>query len=179
MKFLPACVAVAGVAPAQTKNNRDLHESAAAGLRRGEGPPSRRWSFLPPPFHRCFGAGAAVAGIWRAHSNRPRRSGRERRNARKPRLRDQRLLREIRRHVADGGQRQRFNRTGGDVVADGHVRIEKGGQIWLGDHINYNFKTHQMRSEQFRTGKPPVFAAGSELAGRHQQQGLYRAAHPL
>jgi len=57
------------------------------------------------------------------------------------------------------------NRQTGEAVADGHVRIEMGGQIWLGDHINYNFKTQQMRSEQFRTGKPPVFASGEHLQG--------------
>jgi len=53
----------------------------------------------------------------------------------------------------------------GEVVADGHVRIEEGDQIWTGEHIRYNFKTHQMQSEQFRTGKPPVFAQGEQLQG--------------
>jgi LPS-assembly protein len=53
----------------------------------------------------------------------------------------------------------------GETVADGHVRIEQGDQIWLGDHITYNFKTKQMRSEQFRSGKPPVFVAGEDLHG--------------
>ena len=57
------------------------------------------------------------------------------------------------------------NRETGEAVADGHVRIEMGGQVWLGGHINYNFKTQQMRSEQFRTGKPPVFVAGENLQG--------------
>ena len=57
------------------------------------------------------------------------------------------------------------NRETGDAVADGHVRIEMGGEVWLGEHINYNFKTHRMRSEQFRSGKPPVFAAGENLQG--------------
>ena len=37
MRQLPACVAVAGVARPQTKNNRDSHESAAVR------PPARRW----------------------------------------------------------------------------------------------------------------------------------------
>jgi lipopolysaccharide assembly outer membrane protein LptD (OstA) len=35
----------------------------------------------------------------------------------------------------------------------------------VGDHINYNFKTRQMTSEQFRTGKYPIFAAGEGLSG--------------
>ncbi len=52
----------------------------------------------------------------------------------------------------------------GEAVADGHVRIERqGGQIWTGEHMTYNFKTHLMRSAQFRTGKSPVFAAGTGL----------------
>ncbi len=58
-----------------------------------------------------------------------------------------------------------LNEQTGDVEADGHVRIESGDQIWVGEHIRYNFKTHQMQSEDFRTGKPPVYAAGRELAG--------------
>jgi LPS-assembly protein len=53
----------------------------------------------------------------------------------------------------------------GETTADGHVRIERTGQLFVGEHINYNFKTHEMRTEQFRTGKPPVFAAGSGLQG--------------
>ena len=50
------------------------------------------------------------------------------------------------------------NQQTGEVEADGHVRIEEGDQVWVGEHIRYNFKTHQMQSEQFRTGKSPVYA---------------------
>lgn len=57
------------------------------------------------------------------------------------------------------------NEQTGDAQADGHVRIEQGDEIWVGEHINYNFKTHQMESEEFRTGKPPVFAQGEFLQG--------------
>ncbi len=53
----------------------------------------------------------------------------------------------------------------GEVTADGHVRIESGDGLWVGDHIRYNFKTRQMTSAQFRTGKWPVFASGTELTG--------------
>jgi LPS-assembly protein len=66
----------------------------------------------------------------------------------------------------------------GETVADGHVRIEQGEQLWVGEHINYNFKTHQMRTEQFRTGKPPVFAAGKELQGNITNE-TYTARHVL
>ena len=57
------------------------------------------------------------------------------------------------------------NEKTGEVVADGNVHIQQGDLIWAGEHIRYNFKTHQMRSEQFRTGKPPVFAQGKRLEG--------------
>lgn len=57
------------------------------------------------------------------------------------------------------------NLKSGEVEADGHVRIESGDQLWVGEHIRYNFKTRQMSSEQFRTGKTPVFAGGPRLTG--------------
>jgi len=60
--------------------------------------------------------------------------------------------------------------TNDEVEADGHVRIESSGALWLGEHITYNFATHQMRSEQFRTGKTPVFASGSSLQGNVTNQ---------
>lgn len=52
-----------------------------------------------------------------------------------------------------------------EVEADGRVRIQRDDQIWVGEHIRYNFKTRQMQTEQFRTGKTPVFAQGKELRG--------------
>ena len=64
----------------------------------------------------------------------------------------------------------------GETMADGHVRIMMGEQLWVGEHINYNFKTHQMQSEQFRMGKPPVFADGRELQGNTTNQ-TYTARH--
>jgi len=61
----------------------------------------------------------------------------------------------------------------GEVVADGNVRIESGDQLWVGDHIRYNFKTHQLQSEEFRTGKWPVFATGSDLTGNSSNRVYY------
>ena len=52
-----------------------------------------------------------------------------------------------------------------DVNADGHVRIESGDQLWVGEHVQYNFLTRKMQTEQFRTGKSPIFAGGNGLTG--------------
>ena len=57
------------------------------------------------------------------------------------------------------------NQHSGDVTADGEVRVQNQDQIWVGEHIRYNFKTRQIQAAQFRTGKPPVFASGEGLHG--------------
>ena len=51
------------------------------------------------------------------------------------------------------------------AIADGNVHIQQGDQIWVGDHIKYNFNTHDMVADQFRSGKPPVFMEGKGLHG--------------
>ena len=57
------------------------------------------------------------------------------------------------------------NETTKDAFADGNVRIQQGDQIWIGEHIRYNLDTHQMVSEQFRTGHAPVYMEGQGLHG--------------
>ena len=64
--------------------------------------------------------------------------------------------------TADSGT---YDYVSGEVRADGHVRIEQTDMLWVGENINYNFKTHQMHSEQFRAGRPPVFVSGKYLQG--------------
>lgn len=56
------------------------------------------------------------------------------------------------------------NTTNGEVTADGRVRVQQGEQIWASDHLRYNFYTHQIQAEQFRTGQAPLFVEGKELS---------------
>ena len=53
----------------------------------------------------------------------------------------------------------------GEVDANGHVRIESGSEVWVGEHITYNFKTKLMHTDEFRTGKVPTFAGATGLVG--------------
>jgi len=53
----------------------------------------------------------------------------------------------------------------GEVIADGDVRIQQGEQLWTSQHVNYNFKSHQLEAQQFRTGVSPLFASGVGLHG--------------
>ena len=56
------------------------------------------------------------------------------------------------------------NTQTGEVTADGRVRIQQGEQIWAGEHLRYNFYTHQIQAQQFRTGQAPMFAEGQGLS---------------
>jgi lipopolysaccharide assembly outer membrane protein LptD (OstA) len=60
-------------------------------------------------------------------------------------------------------ERVTLNWDSGQIEADGGVRIERDEQLWVSDHLAYNFKTRQIQATQFRTGKPPIFAAGRDL----------------
>lgn len=53
----------------------------------------------------------------------------------------------------------------GETLADGNVRIQWNDQVWNGDHVRYNFTTHQMQTAEFRTGKSPFLAGGEGLHG--------------
>jgi lipopolysaccharide assembly outer membrane protein LptD (OstA) len=55
----------------------------------------------------------------------------------------------------------------GDAVLDGNVRIQENDQVWTGEHFLINFRTHQIETDKFRTGKPPSFASGK---GMHTEE---------
>jgi LPS-assembly protein len=59
----------------------------------------------------------------------------------------------------------RVDTQNGETIADGNVRIQQLGQLWVGEHMDYNFKTQQMEAKQFRTGKAPIFVEGEGLHG--------------
>ena len=59
----------------------------------------------------------------------------------------------------------RWNPATGEIIAEGHVRIAQSGQLWIGDHIIYNLKTHEMESGGFRSGRPPIYVEGAAIHG--------------
>lgn len=76
-----------------------------------------------------------------------------------------------------------LNENSGEAIADGKARIQQGDQLWVGEHIHYNFKTHEMISDEFRAGKSPVFMAGKGLHGNivsnRMERGTYTATNAL
>ncbi|PWU08106.1 MAG: hypothetical protein C5B50_30205 [Verrucomicrobia bacterium] len=56
-----------------------------------------------------------------------------------------------------------YYRDSGLVVAEGGVRLQRDNQTWVSQRISYNFVTKEIESDQFHTGKAPVFASGESL----------------
>lgn len=75
-------------------------------------------------------------------------------------------------------ERMVLDQPKGEILADGDVRIQQGEQFYASQHVSYNFFTHQMEAEQFRTGETPVFAAGIGLHGDLTNH-TYEAAHAM
>jgi LPS-assembly protein len=59
--------------------------------------------------------------------------------------------------------RAEFDQTTGEVLAEGRVTLQRAGEQWRGERLRYNFLTERIEAEAFRTGYPPVFAAGAGL----------------
>lgn len=63
--------------------------------------------------------------------------------------------------VAD---RLSLNRVSGEAVASGAVTLQRDGQIWTGERLEYNFVTRQIKGDTFRTGLAPFYASGAGLS---------------
>lgn len=64
----------------------------------------------------------------------------------------------------------------GEAAADVRVRIQRAEEIWVSEHVRYNFVTRRIEAEQFRTGRPPFFAAGAGLHAETTNQ-VYTATN--
>jgi LPS-assembly protein len=69
-------------------------------------------------------------------------------------------------------RRAMINQQTGEAVAEGDVRIERAGQIWAGERVEYNFKTHRLAAENFKAGQSPFFVRGELVLG-DQDAGVY------
>ena len=57
------------------------------------------------------------------------------------------------------------NRETGQAVAEGDVRIERGGLTWIGQRVEYNFITRKLVADGFKAGQNPYFVRGDFLLG--------------
>ena len=68
-----------------------------------------------------------------------------------------------------------LNRKSGNVVATGNVILHREGTVWKAERMDYNFRTKNVASVQFRTGSLSYFMKGAKMTG-NQTNGVYRAS---
>jgi lipopolysaccharide assembly outer membrane protein LptD (OstA) len=57
----------------------------------------------------------------------------------------------------------RYSEKTGVAEASGGVVIQREGQLWRGEYLEYNFLSGEIRGREFRTGMAPFFAYGEGL----------------
>ncbi len=62
-------------------------------------------------------------------------------------------------------QRVTFDQVSGQINAEGTVTLNRDGQAWTGEQLEYNFITESMGATNYRTGKAPYYAAGISVDG--------------
>lgn len=67
-------------------------------------------------------------------------------------------------------QKITLDRRTTEVQAEGHVRLQRGSEVWSGERLRYNFLTRQMQADFFRTGQAPFFAGGQGLHSNFTNQ---------
>ncbi len=58
-----------------------------------------------------------------------------------------------------------LDQISGQVTAEGNVTLNRDGQAWSGEQLEYNFLTGAMGAVNYRTGRTPFFAAGTSVEG--------------
>lgn len=56
----------------------------------------------------------------------------------------------------------RLDRAKSEAEAEGGVTLDRGGQIWSGESLRYNFRTGDLQAREFKLGAPPVFVGGEQ-----------------
>lgn len=57
-----------------------------------------------------------------------------------------------------------FDQNTGLAIAEGNVSLLNEGRYWRSERLEYNFKTGDVKAEQFRVGIPPFYAEGAGLS---------------
>ena len=66
------------------------------------------------------------------------------------------------------------NQKSGSVAASGNVILRRDGAIWKSERIEYNFRSKQVISAQFRSGTMAAFIQGESIFGS-RTNGVYQA----
>lgn len=59
--------------------------------------------------------------------------------------------------------RAEYNSNTKDVIAHENVTVLKGGQVFRGETVTYNFESQELKANNLRSGLPPIFYQTSDL----------------
>ena len=60
-------------------------------------------------------------------------------------------------------RRVTLDQKSGDITAEGGVVLQSEGHIWKSEQLEYNFKTRDVKAQDFKTAKSPFYIAGLTL----------------
>jgi len=75
-------------------------------------------------------------------------------------------------------QNATLNAKTGDITAVGNVVLRRDGTVWRAERMEYNFRTKNVSSAQFRSGGVTYFLRGGSMKG-DDGKGVYRAKDVL
>lgn len=58
-----------------------------------------------------------------------------------------------------------LNEATGEIVADGMVSLQGEGMYWTGEHLEYNYKTREIRAGSYRAGTEGLFMRAESMGG--------------
>ena len=70
------------------------------------------------------------------------------------------------------------NQKTGKALALGNITLRRDGMVWKSERIEYNFRSKEIMSAQFRSGTLSAFIQGSSLSSS-KTNGVYRAQNTL
>ena len=71
-----------------------------------------------------------------------------------------------------------LDETTRQVIANGNVVLQSDKLFWVGDLLEYNFKTREIGANSYRAGIGPIFIAGDKLSGSSTNK-VYQAENAL
>ena len=68
-----------------------------------------------------------------------------------------------------------LNQKSGNITATGNVILSREDTVWKAERLEYNFRTKNVTSAQFRVGKMAYFIKGAKMTG-NQTNGVFQAS---
>jgi len=75
-------------------------------------------------------------------------------------------------------KRMSYNHDTRIIEAEGDVKLQRDGSLWIGERLSYNAQTRNIQGDTFKVGDAPFFAAGNNLTA-DITNGVYTASEGM